>query len=77
MAIKKSTTSTVKKPPTKTEILNHIAQETGLARKEVSSVLDSLSDLIAKNLKPRGAGVFNMPGLLKIKVVKKTSDQST
>jgi nucleoid DNA-binding protein len=71
MAIKKSTATTVKKPPTKTEILSQIAQETGLGRKEVSAVFDSLSSIIARNLKPRGAGVFNMPGLLKIKVVKK------
>lgn len=63
--------SAVKKPPTKSEILNHIAGETELSRKEVSAVLDSLSGLIEKNLKPRGPGFFNMPGLLKIKVVKK------
>lgn len=63
--------SAVKKPPTKSEILNHIAGETELSRKEVTAVLDSLSGLIEKNLKPRGPGYFNMPGLLKIKVVKK------
>jgi nucleoid DNA-binding protein len=63
--------SAVKKPPTKSEILNHIAGETELSRKEVSAVLDSLSGLIEKNLKARGPGFFNMPGLLKIKVVKK------
>jgi nucleoid DNA-binding protein len=68
---KTAVASAVKKPPTKSEILNHIAGETELSRKEVSAVLDSLSGLIEKNLKPRGAGFFNMPGLLKIKVVKK------
>ena len=60
-----------KKPPTKSEILNHIADETELSRKEVASVFESLEGLIAKELKPRGAGYFNMPGLMKIKVVKK------
>jgi len=69
MAATKS--SSVKKPPTKSEILNSIADDTELSRKEVSSVLDSLESLIAKELKPRGAGYFNLPGLLKIKVVKK------
>lgn len=68
---KVAVSSAVKKPPTKSEILNHIAGETELSRKEVSAVLDSLSGLIEKNLKPRGPGFFNMPGLLKIKVVKK------
>ncbi len=69
MAATKS--SSVKKPPTKSEILNGIAADTDLSRKEVASVLESLEGLIAKELKPRGAGYFNLPGLLKIKVVKK------
>ncbi len=60
-----------KKPPTKSEILNHIAGETDLTRKQVSAVFESLEGLIAKELKPRGAGIFNVPGLMKIKVVKK------
>jgi len=66
----------IKKPPTKTEILNHLADETGLTRREVSAVLDSLTGLIAKNLKPRSAGVFTLPGLLKIKVVKKPATKA-
>lgn len=66
----------VKKPPTKSEILNHIAGDTNLSRKEVLAVLDSLNALIAKNLKPRGGGYFNMPGLLKIKVVKKPATKA-
>ncbi|MGF1548298.1 MAG: HU family DNA-binding protein [Thiotrichales bacterium] len=61
----------VKKPLTKSEILNQIAEGTGLARKEVSAVFDALEDLIGKSLKARGPGVFNLPGLLKLRVVKK------
>ena len=66
-----SKNSSGKKPPTKSEILNSIAADTDLSRKEVASVLESLEGLISKELKPRGAGYFNLPGLLKIKVVKK------
>jgi len=66
-----ATKASTKKPPTKSEILNNIAADTGLTRKKVAAVLTSLEDLIAKELKPRGAGSFNFPGLLKIKVVKK------
>ncbi len=69
MAATKS--ASVKKPPTKSEILNRISEDTDLTRKEVASVLTSLEGLIAKELKPRGAGYFNLPGLMKIKVVKK------
>ncbi|MEM9602933.1 MAG: HU family DNA-binding protein [Pseudomonadota bacterium] len=64
------------KAPTKSEILNHIAGETELSRKEVQAVLDSLSGMIAKNLKPRGPGIFSVPGLMKIKVVKKAATRA-
>jgi nucleoid DNA-binding protein len=66
-----ATKASTKKPPTKSEILNNIAADTDLTRKEVAAVLTSLEGLIAKELKPRGAGSFNLPGLLKIKVIKK------
>lgn len=66
----------VKKPPTKNEMLTYIAEDTGLTKKEVAMVMDSLTGLIAKNLKPRSAGAFNLPGLLKIKVVKKPATKS-
>ena len=55
-----------KKSPTKTEILNNIADESGLSKKEVAAVFDALSDEIRKNLGRRGAGAFTIPGLLKI-----------
>lgn len=76
MAVNKAAASTVKKPPTKSEILSHIAEDTGLTRKEINIVFDSLTGLIAKNLKPRGTGSFNLPGLLKIKVQKKPATEA-
>lgn len=79
-AVKKKTaakkTPAVKKPPTKTQILSHIADDTGLTRKEVSAVLDSLGGLIQKNIKPRSVGMFSLPGLLKIKIVKKKATKA-
>jgi nucleoid DNA-binding protein len=83
MAAKKTATKTKaaasaaqSKPPTKTEILTHIASETGLSKKDVGAVMDSLQGLIQKNVKPRGAGMFTLPGLLKIKVVKKPATKA-
>ena len=76
VATKKAAATAVKKPPTKSEILNHIAGETELSRKEVSAVLESLTGLIEKNIKPRGVGFFNLPGLLKIKVIKKPATKA-
>lgn len=55
-----------KKAPTKTEILAAIAEETKLSKKQVGAVLDSLTGQIKKSLSNRGAGVFAIPGLVKI-----------
>ena len=45
--------------PTKSEILATICKDTGLSRKQVSSVFDSLSGVIRKSL--RGNGLFTLP----------------
>ncbi len=55
-----------KKSPTKTEILSNVADTTGLSKKEVASVFESLSGEIAKALGDDGPGVFAIPGLVKI-----------
>ena len=57
------------KAPTKSEILAQICKDTDLSRKQVSAVFDSLNTVIKKSL--RGSGLFTLPGLLKMKVVKK------
>ncbi|MDQ7015995.1 MAG: HU family DNA-binding protein [Gammaproteobacteria bacterium] len=75
-ATKKAAPATVKRPPTKTQILSHIAEEINMPRQDVQAVFDSLNALIEKNLRPRAAGYFNMPGLLKIKVVKKPATKA-
>jgi len=65
MATKKSS----KKPTTKSEILSTLSDKTGLKRKEVSAVFDELSTLIKRDLK--SVGLFNVMGLMKVKVVHK------
>jgi len=70
-AASKKKAAAVKKPPTKSEIMTRIADETELSKKDVAAVFESLSGIIESNLKPRGPGIFNMPGLFKIKVIKK------
>ena len=62
--------------PTKSEILNIIAADTTLNRKQVAAVLDSLTSLIGKSVGSRGAGVFSLPGLLKVKVIKKPATKA-
>jgi len=61
-----------KKAPTKSEIYANIADDTGLTKKDVAAVFDSLGGQIKKNLGGRGApGTFSVPGLMKLRVVKK------
>ena len=61
-------------PPTKSDILNQIAKDTELSRKNVSAVFDSLSGIIKKSL--RAHGLFTLPGLAKMKVVKKPATKA-
>lgn len=56
---------------TKTQVLNEIAENTGLTRKQVSGVLEELESLIERSVKKRALGEFTIPGLLKITTVKK------
>jgi nucleoid DNA-binding protein len=60
--------------PTKSEILGQISKDTGLAKKQVADVMDSLSGVVKKSLK--GSGLFTLPGLLKMKVVKKPATKA-
>ena len=60
--------------PTKSEVLQHISKDTGLSRKQVGSVFESLGTVIKKSL--RGNGLFTLPGLLKLKVVKKPATKA-
>jgi nucleoid DNA-binding protein len=60
--------------PTKSEVLTQISKDTGLSRKQVGSVFDSLGGVIKKSLKSNE--LFTMPGLLKMKVVKKKATKA-
>ena len=80
MAAKKAKAKTAAKPKkapaikdkyTKSAILAEISENTGLTKKEVGGVLDELGTLIERHVKKGGAGEFTLPGLLKIKTVKK------
>ena len=68
--------SSVKKPRTKSDTLNILAQGSGLSRKEVGHVLHALSELISFDLGKKGPGVFNVPGLMKIVRVHKPATKA-
>lgn len=62
---------TIKEKMTKTQILATLADDTGLTKKQVGDVLDSLETLIEGSIKKRAVGEFTLPGLMKITTVKK------
>lgn len=72
----KKKTAVPAKAMTKTEIVTSLAESTGLSKKEVVSVFDELSTLIGKNLGRRGPGIFNVPGLMKVKVIRKPATKA-
>lgn len=60
----------------KTQILNQIAENTDLSKKQVQSVLDELTAIIEGHIKKRSVGEFVLPGLLKINTVKKPATKA-
>ena len=88
MATKKATQTKAAKAPaapkvtavrermSKTALLEAIAQDTELSRKEVAAVLTSLGTQIERHIKPRAVGEFVLPGILKIKTTKKPAQKA-
>ncbi len=61
---------------TKTQLYAHVSEDTGLARKDVANVFESLAGVIEGHIKSRGAGAFTLPGLLKVKINKKPATKA-
>jgi DNA-binding protein HU-beta len=65
-------TATKNSKLTKTQVITALSEETELSKKDVARVFEALSALIAKQLVGRGGpGEVVIPGLLKLKAVKK------
>jgi nucleoid DNA-binding protein len=64
-----------KKPMNKTEIMTALAEATGLTKQQVAELFDAIAQLIGKNLGEEGPGVFTIPDLLQIKVVRKPATE--
>lgn len=61
---------------TKTQILNTIAENTELSRKQINTVFDELADIIERHIKKRAIGSFTLPGLMKIQVTRKPATKA-
>jgi DNA-binding protein HU-beta len=60
-----------KKAMTKSALLTHIAEETGLKKTDISKVYDSLVDAVTKELKKNQ--IFTLPGLARLKLKRVTA----
>ena len=59
---------TYKESLNKSKLLEAIADNTGLAKKEVAAVFESLGEIINGHIKPRAVGKINFLGLFNIEV---------
>ena len=66
----------LEKPMTKTALYSEIAASTGLTSKQVASVFGELSTIVGRHVNAKGPGTFTLPGLLKIKTVKKPATKA-
>ena len=64
------------KPMNKTELLNDLAEQTGVAKKDVAAVIAALGGAIEKHIKKGSVGTFVLPGLLKVTAVKKPAKKA-
>ena len=72
----KTATKAPAKPMTKSEVIAGIAESTGLSKKEVNSVFEAMGDQVKKSLGRRGPGAYNVPGLMKVTVVRKPATKA-
>jgi nucleoid DNA-binding protein len=70
------TIKAIKEPLTKSVMFSELAERTELSKKQITLVFDELQNLINGHIKRNAAGIFTLPGLLKIKVVRKPATKS-
>ena len=75
MAKKKRAKATAK-ARTKSEVYGELAESADMTKRQVAAVFDGLAGMIKKDLGKRGPGVFTVPGLMKIKVVRKPATKA-
>jgi len=64
------------KAATKSSIYQELSTDTGLTRKQIAAVFDGLGKLIKNHLGKKGPGMFTIPGLLKLKLVRKPATKA-
>ena len=66
----------IKTPMTKSAMQSAIAEKTELTKKQVASVMDELTNIINGHIKKGGIGYCTIPGLMKIKTIRKPATRA-
>tara|TARA_Y100000588_G_scaffold66270_1_gene66625 strand:- start:386 stop:715 length:330 start_codon:yes stop_codon:yes gene_type:complete len=61
---------------TKTQMLANIAESTDLSKKQVASVFEALEGVIGRHVAKGAVGICTVPGLMKIKTVRKPAQKA-
>ena len=68
--------SAVKEAMTKTALFQNIADATEVSRKDVAKVFDALATVIEAHVKKNAVGNFTLPGLMKVKTIRKPATKA-
>ena len=68
-AAKPAATKPIKEALTKSGLVAHLSDTSGVAARDVRAVMSALEGAVAGSVSKKGAGTFTLPGLLKITVV--------
>jgi nucleoid DNA-binding protein len=66
----------VKEAMTKTAMLATIAEQSGVNKKDVAAVLDTLGNVIEAHIKKGAVGFCNIPGMMKVKTIRKPAQKA-
>jgi len=64
------------KPRSKRDIFRTIADHVGIHRRDVAAVFHAMAHMIKADLSKNGAGVFKVPGLMRITVKRKPATKA-
>ena len=76
LKVVKKKSMSVSKPYSKSQLIGCITEKTGLQRKQVVAVFESLDDVVAAHVAGRGPGAFTLPGLLKMVIQHKPATKA-
>ncbi len=65
-----------KKPFSKSDLVGTLSEQCGVARKQASHMLEILGKVIEAHLQKGGPEIFNLAGLMKLKVVNKPATKA-